>query len=145
MLDLTKILKVGDRVYSLLHGDGEVVGWTLQPLSIKFGDCVLSYLTDGRFDKKHAEPVLFPSKEQRDWEVFIKERQEAGKPKVGDLVLAWDKTIEFDTGLAALGVVIEANSRATNPYTLHTMATYTYAKKVTWEEAKEYFERHCKA
>jgi hypothetical protein len=88
-LDLTKILKVGDKVYSTIGGDGvvECIQSDNYPIGVKFKGISLFHGKDGKYSPElDGECVLFPSKDQRDWSKF--KRPVEFKP--GQLVLVWD-------------------------------------------------------
>ena len=80
MKDLTKILKVGDEVYCTLTGgymkitdiNSSLNGF---PIKAEYGTRILYLTKAGHFyyDFPDAEPVIYPSKENRDWE-DIKQR-----------------------------------------------------------------------
>ena len=74
-IDLTKILKVGDRVYSTISGDGVVKSTdkaSKYPIFVMFdnGTCA-NFTAYGLFRENYGECVLFPSKENRDWSKYI--------------------------------------------------------------------------
>lgn len=91
MKDLTKILKVGDEVYCTLTGDymkitdinsSHITGFPIKVESRARG----LYLTKaGHFyyDHPDAEPIIYPSEENRDWDSWNSIRR-------GELVLAWN-------------------------------------------------------
>lgn len=82
-LDLTKILKVEDKVYSTIGGDGVVLrlGHLIIVKDINGG--MIEYTPTGKLFNDIGECILFPSKDQRDWSKF--ERPVEFKP--GQLVL----------------------------------------------------------
>ena len=95
MKDLTKILKVGDEVYCTLTGGYVKITYIHSPLNgspilngfpiqAKYGTKTLYFTKAGHFyyDFPDAEPVIYPSKENRDWNTWNPIRR-------GDLVLAW--------------------------------------------------------
>ena len=72
-LDLTKILKVGDIVYSTILG--ECVVKDINPISaysilVSNGHHNRNYTKSGRYIPGIGECTLFPSKENRDWSSF---------------------------------------------------------------------------
>lgn len=76
-LDLTKILKVGDRVYSTILGYGVVktIDLTSQsPIHVEFNNNTRTFTEYGCYYQNVGECVLFPSKEIRDWNEFLKQR-----------------------------------------------------------------------
>lgn len=83
-MDLTKILKVGDKVYSPLGGHGEVlsINHTVSlPIRIRWenGDWS-SFTKDGKFYSFSPECIIFPSKENRDWPTCKTEKKCPFKP-----------------------------------------------------------------
>ena len=75
-MDLTKILKVYDTIYSPLGGDGLVVSinhTSTLPIKIQWrnGDWS-SFTKDGKYFTFSTECLLFPSKENRDWNTISK-------------------------------------------------------------------------
>lgn len=90
MKDLTKILKVGDEVYCTLTGcyvkvtdiNSSLNGF---PIKAESGTRILYVTKAGHFfyDYPDAEPVIYPSKENRDWDTW-------NPIKRGELVLAWN-------------------------------------------------------
>src|SRR5690606_41081946 len=93
MKDLTKILKVGDEVYCTLTG-GYVTVTHIELVRVDgFIFRVYSetgrrsfYLTEAGHvypDFPDAEPAIYPSKENRDWDSWNPIRR-------GDLVLEWN-------------------------------------------------------
>src|SRR5690554_7754749 len=91
MKDLTKILKVGDEVYCTLTGgyvtvtDIESPRITGFPIKAESRTKTIYFTKVGQFyyDCPDAEPVIYPSKENRDWDAWNPIRR-------GDLVLAWN-------------------------------------------------------
>lgn len=92
MKDLTKILKVGDEVYCTLTGgyvkvtDIELLlGGPIFKIYSEAGNRSFYITETGHFypDYPDAEPVIYPSKENRDWDTWNPIRQ-------GDMVLAWN-------------------------------------------------------
>ena len=79
-IDLTKILKdcpEGTKLYSPVFGDVEFVKVCQNdsvdfPIEFKLSDNSLnSVTTDGRlYEEFNGECILFPSKDQRDWDKF---------------------------------------------------------------------------
>lgn len=88
-IDLTKILKdcpEGYKLYSLVHGEVTFLGIrdisSIYSINIKVDDLGVTYTFDGKIDHHYGgECVLFPSKEQRDWNKFT---------------APWYKTEKFD-------------------------------------------------
>lgn len=91
-MDLTKILEINDVVYSPLGGNGVVVSinfTTSSPIRIQWENGNWSTFTkDGKFFTDSPECLLFPSKENRDWDTFKREKEIPFKPF--DKVLARD-------------------------------------------------------
>ena len=72
-LDLTKILKVGDIIYSTILGEclvERISDSKLFPITVKNGDYEQNYTKNGRYFSNLGECTLFPSKENRDWSSF---------------------------------------------------------------------------
>lgn len=82
-MDLTKILKEGDKVYSPLFGYG-TINTINNPLSVDYPinitvkredlkDSYFNFTKEGKaYCDDNLECVLFPSKENRDWNNYIK-------------------------------------------------------------------------
>lgn len=107
-LDLTKILKVGDKVYSTIGGDGVVLrlGHLIIVKDINGG--MIEYTPTGKLFNDIGECILFPSKDQRDWSKF--KRPVEFKP--GQLVLVWDNKETdgyFDSQNAQIGIYKRLN------------------------------------
>lgn len=91
-MDLTKILKPGMKIYSLIDGEVEITGISESekyPIctSGERGSCSV-YTKEGRIRYMIGECVLFPSKENHDWDsvtqlTFI-------RPKRGDYLISRD-------------------------------------------------------
>lgn len=83
-MDLTKILKVNDVVYSPIGGNGVVVSTNYSeifPIRIQWANNLLSAFTkDGKFFTDSPECSLFPSKEHRDWNTFKGQKEIPFKP-----------------------------------------------------------------
>lgn len=83
-LDLTKKLKAGDKVYSPLFGYG-TIDTINNPLSVDYPinitvkredlkDSYFNFTKEGHYyNYIGSDCVLFPSKENRDWNNYIKE------------------------------------------------------------------------
>ena len=83
-MDLTKILKVNDMVYSPIGGYGTVIKVNLtvsHPILVKWenGDCS-SFAKDGKYYSFSPECLLFPSKENRNWDTFKRKKEITFKP-----------------------------------------------------------------
>lgn len=93
-MDLTKILKVGDRIYSPLGGYGEVlsINHTVSlPIKIRWDNTDWSSFTkEGKYYTFSPECLLFPSKENRDWNTWKTKKECPFKPF--DKVLARNAT-----------------------------------------------------
>ena len=89
-LDLTEILKEGQEVYSPVFGYGEVtsISYVLGDLGDTYPILVMfqiyggeeCFTKNGKYvyiddDKDTTECVLFPSKEIRDWEKYLKQQK----------------------------------------------------------------------
>lgn len=73
-MDLTKILKVGDKVYSPMGGYGIVTtveNKTSQPIRVEWVDGNWSTFTkEGKYYTFSPECLLFPSENNRDWSTW---------------------------------------------------------------------------
>lgn len=73
-MDLTKILKVGDKVYSPMGGYGTVTtvyNKTSQPIRVEWPDGNWSTFTkEGKYYTFSPECLLFPSENNRDWSTW---------------------------------------------------------------------------
>lgn len=75
LIDLTKILNVGDEVYCILHGEKSKVEYIHDLENYPIGVNGERYTKYGQFllGSLNAECVIFPSKVQRNWVKLIKE------------------------------------------------------------------------
>lgn len=83
-MDLTKILKVGDKVYSPILGDCTVAGINAtaqHSIRVKCSDGNYNTFTkDGKFYSFSPECLLFPSENNRDWYTWKTEKKCPFKP-----------------------------------------------------------------
>lgn len=86
-MDLTKILKVGDRIYCTLYGYVEVTTVAESYIKVE-GDLVSLFLDSNGRGSKAGECVIFPSKDNRDWNTIT-------KFKNGDVIIS-------DAGIIAI-------------------------------------------
>ena len=95
-MDLTKILKVGNKVYSPLIGDCIVVNIYKNPkICIKVRStegCDFTFDKEGKYFPTTPECLLFPSKENQDWSTWKTEKECPFKPF--DKVLVRDNNID---------------------------------------------------
>lgn len=88
-LDLTKILKTGDRIYSTMQGDVKVTSVLHDSQNGIICQCLegrlVRYYNNGRYWDK-GECLLFPSRDNRDWSTF----KRMPDLKKGDIVKVWD-------------------------------------------------------
>ena len=78
-MDLTKILKKGDRVYSTIYGyvNVTIVNKSSIAVSNEHGGLVVS--SNGKYNNS-GECLLFPSKDNRDWSTWKTEEKCPFKP-----------------------------------------------------------------
>ena len=80
LVDLTKILKPGDKVYSAIHGrdctikDCSHIDSISYPIWTDLGSILTKFGQLYNLEKD-GEPVIFPSKNQRDWSKYVKEKE----------------------------------------------------------------------
>lgn len=83
-MDLTKILKIGDKVYSPILGDcviTEINVAAQHSIRVKCSDGIYIYFTkDGRLYSFSPECLIFPSKNNRDWNTWKTEKKCPFKP-----------------------------------------------------------------
>lgn len=83
-MDLTKILKVGDKVYSPLGGYGEVLSinnTVSLPIKIRWNNTDWSSFTkEGKYYSFSPECLLFPSENNRDWSTWGTKKEYPFKP-----------------------------------------------------------------
>lgn len=84
-MDLTKILKVNDKVYSPIGGYGTVLSITHTvslPIKVQWDNNRdwSSFTKDGKYYRWSPECLLFPSKENRDWDTFKRKKEITFKP-----------------------------------------------------------------
>jgi len=119
-LDLTKILKEKDEVYSTTEGVGIVSQMNILPQSpiiVKFCDKPFrswSFTKEGKFGGNvNGECVLFPSKTQRDWSRFLRCPFEKGEliavsmsknPNTTDIYLRHFEYIKNDFYYCSVGI-----------------------------------------
>lgn len=83
-MDLTKILKVGNKIYSTLIGDCFVVAiddtgpFKIRVRAVNGGEYIFD--KEGRYYTKLSECLLFPSKENRDWSTWEQKKECSFKP-----------------------------------------------------------------
>ena len=80
-LDLTSILRIGDKVYSPICGELNfrgIVDGAVLCLRFDYKSSNLYFTKDGRYSVD-GEPLLFPSRDQRDWSKFERPRWRAEK------------------------------------------------------------------
>ena len=97
-MDLTKILKPGMKIYSLIDGEIEITeinGNEKYPIctSGERGSCSI-YTKEGRLRHGIGECVLFPSKENHDW--FSVTQLTFIRPKRGDYLISRDRQDDED-------------------------------------------------
>lgn len=98
-MDLTKILKVGDKVYSPLFGDGHIISVNNFPLPITVQWLDKNYSTftkEGKYYISSPECLLFPSKDNRDWSTI-------SKFKNGDVIISESGNIAIFSHVGTLG------------------------------------------
>lgn len=99
-MNIAEILKEclrGTRLYSPIYGELSLVSVcshnSIYPILcrvLKSGNAV-SFTKEGKSNTIHAEPTLFPSKEQRDWSKFVvSDRESKHQFKPFDKVLVRD-------------------------------------------------------
>lgn len=83
-MDLTKILKVGDKIYTPLFGDIEIRSinpnkkYSIKAYAEGFG--YVNFTSKGQAYEDGPECLLFPSKENRDWNTFKRKKEITFKP-----------------------------------------------------------------
>lgn len=83
-MDLTKILKVGDRIYTPLFGYIEIMSINRSKkfsiMAYANGSGYVSFTSDGKPYESTPECLLFPSKDNRDWNTWKTEKKCPFKP-----------------------------------------------------------------
>jgi hypothetical protein len=83
-MDLTKILKVGDRIYTPLFGYIEIMSINRSKkfsiMAYANGSGYVSFTSDGKPYESTPECLLFPSKDNRDWSTWKTEEKCSFKP-----------------------------------------------------------------
>lgn len=83
-MDLTKILKAGDKVYTPLFGDIEITSinrskrYSITAYAKGFG--YVSFTSDGKPYESTPECLLFPSKDNQDWTTWETKKKCPFKP-----------------------------------------------------------------
>lgn len=83
-MDLTKILKVGDKIYTPLFGDIEIQSinpnkkFSIRAYAKGYG--YVGFTSKGQAYEDGPECLLFPSKENRDWDTFKRKKEISFKP-----------------------------------------------------------------
>lgn len=99
-MDLTKILKVGDKVYSPMGGYGIVTtveNKTSQPIRVEWVDGNWSTFTkEGKYYTFSPECLLFPSENNRDWNTIP-------KFKNGDVIISECGNIAIFSHVGTIG------------------------------------------
>lgn len=90
---LRKYAKLGDKFYSLEHGECALTAITspnrdnYYPIEMKTLDGLVFVLTmDGNKYYGRGECILFPSKDQRDWQKFVDEKEASWQLGIGTYV-----------------------------------------------------------
>lgn len=78
-MDLTKILKVGDSVYCTLSGNVKVIKVTESYILVEGNDYISSLDSNGQCFKD-GECIIFPSKDNRDWDTWETKKSCSFKP-----------------------------------------------------------------
>lgn len=131
-LDLTKILKVGDKVYSTIAGDGVVLSILGRLITVKDNGGMIGYSSTGKLFNDIGECILFSSKDQRDWSKF----KRPVEFKSGQLVLVRDT----EDGDWCIRLFVKENKESTHPfytthYSLNTRgSSWKYCKAFDIEE-----------
>lgn len=137
-LNIIEILKnkpKGTKLYSPLFGDVYLLGVDNNIIRIKYHEEIVIFFGDGRYyNYPESEPLLFPSKEMRDWSKFAWKR--------GDVLVSNDKSVhivfkEFqdDTYKTFIGIYYFENSRYS--FLEKTYETKDFCKEID-SEAKTY-------
>lgn len=83
-MDLTKILKVGDRIYTPLFGYIEIMSINRSKkfsiMAYANGSGYVSFTSDGKPYESTPECLLFPSKDNRDWSTWETKKEYPFKP-----------------------------------------------------------------
>lgn len=93
-MDLTKILKVGDKIYTPLFGDIEIKSinpshkYSIKTYAEGFG--YVNFMSGGQAYEGGPECLLFPSKDNRDWKTFKRKKEISFKPFDKVLVRDYD-------------------------------------------------------
>lgn len=85
-----QIFKVGDKVFDIRHGWGEVINVNhvlTYPIIVEYKDIETSYTTDGKIYTWELQPTL--SFTEYTLQGFSQERPKP-QPKVGELCVFWD-------------------------------------------------------
>lgn len=99
-MDLTKILKVGDNIYTPLFGHIEITSinrskkYSITAYSNGFG--YVSFTSDGKPYESTPECLLFPSKNNRDWSTI-------SKFKNGDVIISECGNIAIFSHVGTIG------------------------------------------
>lgn len=99
-MDLTKILKVGDKIYTPLFGDIEIKSinpnkkYSIKAYAEGFG--YVNFTLKGQAYEDGPECLLFPSKENRDWNTFKRKKEIHFKP--------FDKVLVRDDNYSLWGI-----------------------------------------
>lgn len=100
-MDLTKILKAGNKIYSPLIGDCIVVNIYKNPqICIKVRStegCDFTFDKEGRYFPMISECLLFPSKENRDWSTWKTNKECPFKP-FDKVLVRDDNSLEWACG-----------------------------------------------
>lgn len=129
-LNIAEILKnkpKGTKLYSPLFGDVYLLGVDNNIIRIKYHEEIVIFFGDGRYyNYPESEPLLFPSKEIRDWSKF-----------------AWKKgDVLVSKGRRTLHVIFEGFNDDTYTTFKGKHYLYDYANKEDYDDEKDYNDYH---
>jgi len=124
LIDLTKILKIGDEVYYIISGQYTVVT-EIKAATYPIVCKAVTVTKDGRLYNNYdnGECVIFPSKTERDWSKYIQEKERLNRIE--------DAKQKYPVGTKL------------HPAHLITNASTGIVQQVKSHEIKEYFSPYC--
>ena len=145
-LDLTKILKVGDRVYSPIIGEcivklsGEETNGHIILVATPDGQHDTTFNKEGKYFSYSPECTLFPSKDYRLWDDYA--IPIIRQPKKGDYLVSEIGNLFVSNGETVYGRIIARDSHGNLLTKINEESKYftTKARYATPEEIKEFDE-----
>ena len=130
------IFKVGDRVFDIRYGWGEVVEIdkdenTTYPVFVNFNNFIERYTLNGLDKKINETPIL--SFTEYTLQGFSQERPKK-EPEIGSLCLFSDDEEEFNNNIGHVGRLESIDKDLRFPYSREGGSSWIYCKQIKIEE-----------